>query len=97
MSDYQSGEPIRIDGVMFDLSKDCGALVVYCNEHFRGRSVGSQEHCIWANVVERNVNGERRLVAVFPRMAPNTYLIWSNFRSAYVTVFAGHVAEIDWR
>ncbi len=107
---YQEREQnIIIEGVVVEESAPYGALVVYVNKDFQGQTVeakGLPNHYA-ANIVERRINGELTYAAFFPRVKPDNY--WLDCRmysthysseynlTAQVTVFAGHVAEVDWR
>jgi hypothetical protein len=54
---------------------------------------------ILASIVPRLVNGEQTFSAWFPHLAPTTYRVYldDEAQGRWVTVFAGEVAELDWR
>ncbi len=107
---YQEREQnIIIEGVVVEESAPYGALVVYVNKDFQGKTVeakGLPTHYA-ANIVERRINGELTYAAFFPRVKPDTYWLRCEtyslrYHTEYIltataTVFAGHVAEVDWR
>lgn len=77
MNDYQSSEPISIEGVNFNLSEKYGALVVYCNSSLRGATVcidGSTmfnwNRDYWAHVIQRKVNDKPGVCRSFSATSP---------------------------
>lgn len=86
-------------------SSDCGALMVYVGPTWRGWSVqlgarpfiGESTPEFVANVVERVIGGQQLYAAVFPRVPGREYRVQGCGHSCYVSVFAGEVAEVDWR
>jgi len=102
---------VYVEGVILHLTPQTGALVVYGRRDMRGKKVDiwtgnlSNLKTFSANMVEREINGQRVFAAVFPRLPAGDYdikedfswhLIRRNFESE-VTVFPGEVAEVDWR
>ena len=82
--------------------------MVYAPKERRGEAVrvlpglgsGGQDRPLLATVVEREVDGRRVFAAVFPRLPAGGYRVFAAGRDARavgVTVFAGRVAEVDWR
>ena len=99
---------VRVEGTALGLDEATGALVVYAPKGRRGEAVrllpglgsGGEDRPVIATVVEREVDGRRVFAAVFPRLPAGGYRVFGpgrDPRATGVTVFAGAVAEVDWR
>lgn len=96
--EYEYFEQIRIEGVIFSVNEEYGALVVYCKERHRGNHVWVSPGGFSANVVERTVNEKPTYAAVFPHLRSGQYQVkMTSEYDAYISVFPGHIAEVDWR
>jgi len=108
MSD-QYFQRINIQGVVFNLGPETGALVIYCKPAMKGKAIEVRKYPVFsaqASVVERTSNGKPTFVAVFSRLLPGNYHVTAwvtntsgnrDLVSEDYTVFAGEVAEVDWR
>ncbi|SRR6266567_2897642 len=98
---------IHMEGVIYGVSNEYGALVVYTKVDERGQTLrlspegNYSENTAFANVViKQYVLDEVLGVAVFPHLPPGTYTLEMQnklYPHTQITVFPGHVAEVDWR
>jgi hypothetical protein len=99
-------ERLQVRGVVFGLSEETGALVVYQPPSQRGRTVdanlknerGGTAQKFHANTVERTIDDKEVFAAIFPRLPTGTYdVVGYGDIVRGLTIFPGEVAEIDWR
>lgn len=91
---------IRVEEWELQIGPSTGAVVVYAKERLRGKELalwigGRPENKVFAQIVERN----GVYAALFPALPPGNHdvLYLKDYKESRVTVFAGHVAELDWR
>ncbi len=104
-------EEITIESVIFRVSQEYGALVVYVDvpplfDHWDvevwtpGRSsdygIGDKKIAT-VPAIGKLVNGEKVEVAVFPRLIPATYLVQGATKYKQITIFPGWISELDLR
>lgn len=88
-------------------NKRKGAIVVYASRKWRGITLhlisGLQEAAgpiqAASNFVERHIGEQRQFLCHFPAVSPGHYTLvaHSGQRRVQVTVYPGHLSEIDWR
>lgn len=93
---------IHVEQWELQIGPSTGAAVVYTKKDLRGKTLevwldGEAENKRMAQVVER----DGKYAAIFPALAVGNHKVWlwdkkGNKRSI-VSVFAGNVAEVDWR
>jgi hypothetical protein len=79
-----------------------GRLIVYVPKYKKGDTVEvrlneNTSSCVYANVVERNIDGEVRYAAVFPVLPVGNHMVHSHPHDKKFTVFADSLSEIDLR
>ncbi len=87
------------------IGEHAGTIIVHANEKLRGKTVdlylgfhSKVKLHATLNVVEKNLDGQKMFLAVFPSLKAGDYTVSAGFRYyARVTVFANRVTEIDWR
>ncbi len=90
-----------------DVSKNKGVLLVKTKKNLRGATIHlcrgfdlvNLKSYAASNVVERRLEGRTAFVAIFHSLEPGNYTVHVNSwkREAKVTIYAGHITEIDWR
>lgn len=105
--DYQTYKPSyvtykpRVEGVVFNLGQNTGGLIVYASPSMRGEGVKAYRMAydgIYANVVERTINGQREYAAIFSSVPAGSWTLSTKDDGPFeVTIFAGQIAEIDLR
>lgn len=88
-------------------NKRKGAILIYTSRKWRGTTLhlvpGLQETTrpikAASNIVERQIAGQRQFLCHFPAVPPGHYTLvaLSKRRRVQVTVYLGHLSEIDWR
>jgi hypothetical protein len=89
-------------------NQQTGTLVVYTKKQFRGTTIylfRGFDACgayadLAANIVERRTNGKTIFIGTFPLVEPGNYKVLTKnvqVRAAKTTIYAGQMAEIDWR
>jgi hypothetical protein len=89
------------------IRKRKGAVIIYTNRHWRGTMLyllaGLQNHDApieaIANVIVRQHTSHRLFFCHFPVVPPGHYTLVapSKQRISQITVYAGHISEVDWR
>lgn len=95
------------DGIFLGVNKRRGAVIVYASRKLRGKPTcltprsqrGNIYICANSNIVERRKEGQKIFSSIFPSVQPGHYIvsIQSQQLVADITVYAGCIAEIDWR
>jgi hypothetical protein len=96
-------QEVKLDG-----NQQTGTLVVYTKKQFRGATIylfrgfdASGAYAdLAANIVERRTNGKTVFIGTFPVVEPGNYKVITKnvqVRAAKTTIYAGQMAEIDWR
>jgi hypothetical protein len=99
---------VQVEGVVFNLSRKSGGLVVYTASAARGSDVEiriNKDYArkIYANVVGRVINGATEFAAVYPELPVGEHSIECSkvtniaYDSRTVAVYARRVTEIDLR
>ena len=97
-----SGERGTADGVLLDIGSDAGALVLLTDAGLDGAeievSLGGLPRT-HAQVHPRRAGGGVRHAAVFPALAPGSYVLWRPDGSLWMRfeVAGGMVTELDLR
>lgn len=90
------------------MEQQSGALIIYTKKQFRGVTIHlfrgfdmlSAHADLATTVVERKVKGHVAFVGIFPALEPGNYTVRiknTGGRSAHVTIYAGQMADVDWR
>lgn len=98
----------RVEGVLFELNRRTGGLIIYTDPAEAGRSFdvwinGNAGVKLTANAVRRTINGATECAAVFPKVLEGRHNVDMGLPRIKgklyidITVFAGQVAEIDLR
>jgi hypothetical protein len=99
-----SYELIRIEGIILNRVSQHGALVVYCPRKYNGKNVrvslnGDYKNPVVVQIMERQVNGRKRHVAVFPALPVGTHRVSIsvpvNGFSRTCSVFPDNISEVD--
>jgi hypothetical protein len=97
-------ERVWVEGEVFDVGDQTGGLVIYLPDRLRGKNVAAVNHALppsqtfHASAVERIVNGQSVIAAVFPRLPQGNYWVkMPGQRTEKLSVFPDEIAEADWR
>lgn len=98
--EFQIIRQVRIEGVVFGLSQEFGALVVHCSAEKRGQPLQLHGGKNYGQIsFERIVNGQSECVAVFQQVEPGNYNLWGGRSESFigkVSIAAGTVSEAGW-
>lgn len=97
-------EIIQIEGIIFNAVPQNGALVVYCKRKHKGKNAhvnlnGDYKNQLNVQIAERRVNGRNRYVAVFPSLPQGSHTVaidWVSGSARTVSIFPGHVSEVEY-
>ena len=87
------------------LDEQHGAILVYVSEKLRkniielyGSPFSDNKIHSSMTVVERVIDGQKRLLAIFPSLSPDSYSVFTSLKHyTTITVHPNQVAEVDWR
>jgi hypothetical protein len=95
------------ESIKLGINKQKGALIVYTSKKLCGTTIhlckgfdASNLHTDSAtNVIHRRIHGHDRFIGVFPSLEPSNYTVYTNQQEylSHTTIYADHLAEIDWR
>jgi hypothetical protein len=98
-----SYEMIQVEGVIFSITPQVGALVVYCPRKYKGVNIHvsinrDRKNKVAVQVMARQVNGRKRYVAVFPALPVGTHAIESRYEIPRAfSIFPGSVSEVEFK